>query len=144
MNLVRIFVYGTLRPGSANWSRDGFVEPPIDAQTTGTLYNYGGFPYLDVDGTQGTVYGNVVTYDRDDMMYRHVRRVELGAGYAERDITVQTDDGPLHVITYDASDETKRRVLPTLPVITSGDWLVAERENEEAYWSRRRSRGTLV
>lgn len=128
----RIFVYGSLRPGSVEWASRGYTAEPRSGTTTGTLYDYGPFPYCDFDGTT-TIVGDVLTLN--DSMAWQVQSVEIGAGYVEREVTVTYSDGTTEqVIAYDVAPHRKAEVA-TLPVVASGDWVA----HEESRWSRQRA-----
>lgn len=117
----KVFVYGTLRPCDHRWAEPAEVEPPVQGTTKGALYDYGGFPYADFDG-DGTITGDILTMDDEHPMFERVRRVELGAGYVEREVIVETSTGHVVCLTYDASPRTKARMLPILPRVEGDDW----------------------
>lgn len=116
-----MFVYGTLRPCDARWAEDGEVAPPVQGITKGALYDYGGFPYADFDG-DGIITGDVLTMNDDHPAFERVRRVELGAGYVEREVIVETATEHLVCLTYDASERTKARTIPLLSRVPGDDW----------------------
>lgn len=116
-----LFVYGTLRECDYGWAREGYESAPVEGTTKGTLYSFGGFPYADFDG-DGTITGDILTIDDASQTWHHIRRVELNAGYVEREVIVETSVGSVVCVAYDADARTKARTLPNLPVIPTGDW----------------------
>jgi gamma-glutamylcyclotransferase (GGCT)/AIG2-like uncharacterized protein YtfP len=133
------FVYGTLRDEAGAWGRPGYVEPPVTGCTAkGTLYNYGyAYPYADCDG-DGEIKGDIITVDPE--MARHIARVEMGAGYEAREVTVTLPSGESRVVIgWHITDTTKARMLRygQIEVIPSGDWLACIAEEGRRY-SRRR------
>lgn len=126
MSHRKVFVYGTLRPCSGRWGEAAEVAPPVQGTTKGALYDAGGFPYADFDG-DGTIVGDVLTLDDDHSMFAEIRRIELGAGYVEREVIVETATEHLVCLTYDASPQTKARRIPLLDRVPDDDWYNVER-----------------
>jgi gamma-glutamylcyclotransferase (GGCT)/AIG2-like uncharacterized protein YtfP len=119
-----IFVYGTLRPGDAEWARSGYTADPEPATAVGTLYDYGPFPYFSTKGTTKVV-GAVLHLD--DERAHMVWRVEIGACYKATEVEVtMADDSKRTLVTYEV-DERHMDVGP-YPVITSGDWVEHDRQ----------------
>lgn len=116
---TKVFVYGTLRPCDARWAEHGEVAPPVQGTTKGALYDYGGYPYADFDG-DGVITGDILTLDETALAM--VRRVELNAGYVEREVVVETATGHVVCTTYDSSQRTKENTLPRLRRVPGDDW----------------------
>jgi gamma-glutamylcyclotransferase (GGCT)/AIG2-like uncharacterized protein YtfP len=114
-----IFVYGTLRPGDAEWARSGYTAPPEPATAVGTLYDYGPFPYFSTEGDT-TIVGAVLHLDSKQAHV--VWRVEVGAGYKPTEIEVTMADGSKRtLVTYEVDERHSH--VKECPVITSGDWV---------------------
>ena len=94
--MTRLFVYGTLAPGGAAWTRLGrwTVGDPLGDAVPGVLYDTGrGYPGACFpDGAPGLVHGAVVTLDetRIDAAWAALDRYE-GGEYAR--VAVRTNGG---------------------------------------------------
>jgi gamma-glutamylcyclotransferase (GGCT)/AIG2-like uncharacterized protein YtfP len=131
MRHTKVFVYGTLRPCDARWAESGEMEPPVQGTTKGALYDYGGYPYADFDG-DGIITGDILTLNEDALAM--VRRVELGAGYVEREVIVETPTGHTVCTTYDAGPRVKKDTLPRLRRVPDDDWYnIVRMPREERY-----------
>lgn len=97
-DLVRVFVYGTLRVGHGNfqWCSDAVRYALIDARTDGRIYFVNGtrgYPVAKFD-EEGTILGDVLWFDPDHPDFADVVRMEIGAGYTCQDIIVRHDEYP--------------------------------------------------
>lgn len=129
MRTVQVFVFGTLRVNAGRWARAAEVADPVEnCVVKGLMYNYGGFPYVNFD-EDGLVYGDVLTFDADHPDYIRMCHVEIGAGYVEREVRVNTPQGGLiDCYAWDATDDTRTYILPRLRTVPSGDWYLASQE----------------
>jgi gamma-glutamylcyclotransferase (GGCT)/AIG2-like uncharacterized protein YtfP len=120
---TKVFAYGTLRKGHGNYrhyfrNAIGVIE---GVHTKGAMYyaypGHGWYPIVNFD-QDGIVYGDLFTFDDDDEGMYGAHRMERGAGYTLRLVTVMTPSGLLvpDVIAYhsDHEDHGDR--------IWSGDW----------------------
>lgn len=107
------------------WAEEGEVAPPQDATASGTLLDYGPFPYADFDGP-GTIHGQILTMDENSVMFYHVCRVERGAGYEARYVTATLPDGTeVKCLGWHIAPAMRRICMSA---IASGDWNAREIE----------------
>lgn len=97
-DLLRVFVYGTLRVGHGNfeWAADAVKYALIDARTAGRVYfvhGRGGYPVAKFD-EDGTIVGDVLWFDPRHPMFSEVVRMEIGAGYSCREVIASHDEYP--------------------------------------------------
>lgn len=124
MRTVQVFVFGTLRVNSSRWAEDAEVAEPVENCTVkGLMYNYGPYPYVDFDGDD-TVVGDLLTFDADHPSYLGMCRVEIGAGYHERELRVTTPDGrQVDCYGWDVTPSTRERLVRhEVPTVKGGDW----------------------
>lgn len=127
---VKLFVYGTLRSDSVGWGSPAQVETPRRAWAKGIMYDYGAFPYVvfcsEADG--GTpILGEVQAYDETSHLHRRLHQVELVSGYDYKRIVVTYPDGQREaVMAYAANPWTCANLLPTLSIVSCGDWVEHE------------------
>jgi gamma-glutamylcyclotransferase (GGCT)/AIG2-like uncharacterized protein YtfP len=124
-DLVRVFVYGTLRPPRAGLPADQCrffpqVEPYLVAQTpatlaTGTLYDLGTFPAARPGQT--LINGDLLTLDSAALLI--MDRLEGHPVFFYRDqVTVQTTSGETEAWIYWAPENLIADAAP----LPSGDW----------------------
>lgn len=135
---TEIFVYGTLRPGAAEWASPGYTADPEAAVVLGTLYDYGPFPYLSLTGD--TIIKGAILH-LDETMADHVWHVEIGAGYKQSTVTATLSDGTTReVVTYEVDARHLSDISTRYPVVEDGDWLASyqkRRDEMEARWAAR-------
>lgn len=136
-----VFVYGTLRPehGRSGWAGACEVAPAQRGSVPGRLYMGPGYPYaLHIPDAPSRVIGDVLTCDADHEMFEYMRRVELGAGYFEREVEVTLEaGGTLLAVMYVATARVARYLEDALE-ITTGDWFdVPDAVYEYLYEQRR-------
>ena len=113
-----LFVYGTLKKGYYNYLR---VESLVTRVTggwhvSGTLYNLGPYPGLDLEGDQ-PVRGELLESDRLAELLRVTDEIE-GNEYERVSVEVSADDGSTRrVWTYRYLGETSG-----LQRLTAGEW----------------------
>ena len=93
-DLVPMFVYGTLRPGSYNaWYASDRVDR--DCTVNGRIYfvsREGGYPVAKLD-EEGTIHGDVIWLEDDSDDYAAICAMEEGAGYTSRWVEVVDSEG---------------------------------------------------
>lgn len=120
-DLIGIFVYGTLRPGSYNhWYEEEGVDPNCTAR--GRLYfvhGHSGFPVADFD-EEGVIVGDVIWLRDDSQDFQDICNMELGAGYTLRDIEVTDAEGSTYTAyAWHYPQKLRGKRIP------DGDWLKA-------------------
>jgi gamma-glutamylcyclotransferase (GGCT)/AIG2-like uncharacterized protein YtfP len=119
--MVRVFVYGTLRPSLRN--KYGFYKRTDIPQgkkigegvINGVLYPISNsVPGLKLEDTLEEVVGEIVEFTEDEM----VRIDYLESAYTQRKVVVKTADGLVDAITYEYKGS------PFAPRVVSGDWAV--------------------
>jgi gamma-glutamylcyclotransferase (GGCT)/AIG2-like uncharacterized protein YtfP len=147
-HLQAVFVYGTLRPrdGRTGWAGDAEVAPASRGTTAGRLYYGPGYPYFvkDVHET-GRVVGDVLLFDTRHAAYQDMRRVELGAGYVECEVTVTLESGAMvQALAWDATERSREEYCTAARRIHDGDFLgpdrqaveqaIYEAEDDDTWW----------
>jgi gamma-glutamylcyclotransferase (GGCT)/AIG2-like uncharacterized protein YtfP len=95
--LIPVFVYGTLRVGQYNFGvvRKAVRDIAENCIASGSIYFYGGrrgYPIAKFDEV-GDILGDVLWCDPSHPGYDRMMRMELGAGYESREISVRKPDG---------------------------------------------------
>ncbi len=123
-----VFVYGTLRAGGSNDIRRYSPTPCWVgfATVTGTLYDFGGWPGLRLQGSS-VVVGEVWRIDASvEPLLDRLEGVQAdGAGeYARRSVTVQVGGAAIACLVYEIHADR----LPGRPLIPHGDWMAHTRK----------------
>lgn len=137
MELLPVFVYGTLRSGQGNygWCLRGRTVSEVRATFAGgRMYDQGGFPYVVQTGdSRDLIVGDLMVIDPDLYATTMASLDGLegfrGEGakfnhYDRRIVTVTTDDGVEHrAYTYLVPERRVAETVENLPLIPSGDWV---------------------
>jgi len=115
-----IFVYGTLRRGSA---RSIFIRFPrsefiADAKVSGTLYDLGTYPGLLLDESDSKVIGEV--YEVDDETLRELDDFEASSAYLRKQVDIFV--GTQRRVCWIYVPEQNPQFYLDRTLITSGDW----------------------
>jgi gamma-glutamylcyclotransferase (GGCT)/AIG2-like uncharacterized protein YtfP len=119
MNKHLIFIYGSLRRGSANAMSKRFPASKFVAEATigGRLYDLGEYPGLVIGASNSRVIGEV--YEVDDDLLIKLDEFEASTKYLRRQVEISFDD---HVETgWTYEPDSAFHSFQTL--ITSGDWM---------------------
>jgi len=114
-----VFVYGTLRSGSAGAMSVRFPNSKFvsGAQVRGSLYDLGTYPGLLMDESSALVVGEV--YEVDDETLNEMDAFEAGSDYERKEVEISLATGKRAGWTYEPNPESySQRTL-----ITSGDWI---------------------
>lgn len=136
MEILPVFVYGTLRTGEPNWEWALRNKTVSDEQATLTgvqMFDQGGFPYVmrgdvptetvvgDLMVIEPTIYEQVMSRLDGLEGYQPGRASNL---YDREVVTVTTGDGVEHrAYVYIVSKRREAQVRLTCPRIESGDWI---------------------
>jgi gamma-glutamylcyclotransferase (GGCT)/AIG2-like uncharacterized protein YtfP len=119
MNRHLVFVYGTLRRGSAGAMSIRFPDSKFiaEAQVSGSLYDLGAYPGLLLNEADSSVTGEV--YEVDDEILNQLDDFEASSHYCRKQVEISLGSHRKVCWTYEPAPEFY--ALQTL--ITSGDWL---------------------
>jgi gamma-glutamylcyclotransferase (GGCT)/AIG2-like uncharacterized protein YtfP len=119
MNKHLVFVYGTLRRGSALSMSVRFPDSKFiaEATVTGSLYDLGAYPGLLLNQSNSLVFGEV--YEVDDETLKRLDDFEASSYYWRKQVEISLGAHRKVCWTYEPNPEFYS--LRTL--ITSGDWL---------------------
>lgn len=131
MNKHLVFVYGTLRRGSAGAMSIRFPDAKFiaDAKVNGSLYDLGAYPGLLLDESRSSVIGEV--YEVDDELLNRLDDFEASSHYLRKQVEIPLGAHRKVCWTYEPDSELYS--LRTL--ITSGDWIEYARTKTD--WPRR-------
>ena len=119
MNKHLVFVYGTLRRGSARAMSVRFPGSQFiaEAKVRGSLYDLGAYPGLLLNESNSLVIGEV--YEVDDEILNELDDFEAASNYRRKQ--VETFPGSLSRTCWIYEPDPEFYSLRTL--ITSGDWI---------------------
>jgi gamma-glutamylcyclotransferase (GGCT)/AIG2-like uncharacterized protein YtfP len=119
MNKHLVFVYGTLRRGSARSMSIRFPNSKFiaDAKVTGRLYDLGAYPGLLVDESNALVVGEV--YEVDDETLNELDDFEASSDYWRKQVEISLGTHQKLCWTYEPNSE----FYASRTLITSGDWI---------------------
>lgn len=119
MNKHLVFVYGTLRRGGANSMSYRFPGAKFiaDATVSGSLYDLGAYPGLQLNESNSLVTGEV--YEVDDEILKGLDEFEASSHYWRKPVEISLGTHRKRGWTYEPHPEFYS--LRTL--ITSGDWI---------------------
>jgi gamma-glutamylcyclotransferase (GGCT)/AIG2-like uncharacterized protein YtfP len=119
MNKHFVFVYGTLRHGSARGMSDRFPGAKFiaDAEVSGSLYDLGSYPGLLLNDSGARVVGEV--YEVDDELLKELDDFESSSQYRREELEISLGDHRKKCWIYEPDPE----FYSLRTVITSGDWL---------------------
>jgi gamma-glutamylcyclotransferase (GGCT)/AIG2-like uncharacterized protein YtfP len=119
MNKHLVFVYGTLRRGSARAMSIRFPNSKYiaDAKVSGTLYDLGAYPGLLTDESNSLISGEV--YEVDDEILNKLDEFEASSYYWRKQVEISLGTHSKNCWIYEPNLEcySHRRL------ITSGDWI---------------------
>jgi gamma-glutamylcyclotransferase (GGCT)/AIG2-like uncharacterized protein YtfP len=119
MNKHLVFVYGSLRRGSAGamsirFPRSTFIA---EAKVSGSLYDLGAYPGLLLNESNSPVTGEV--YEVDDELLNELDEFEASSNYRRKQVEISLGGDRKVCWTYEPDPAFYS--LQTL--ITSGDWI---------------------
>jgi gamma-glutamylcyclotransferase (GGCT)/AIG2-like uncharacterized protein YtfP len=119
MNKHLVFVYGSLRRGSAGAMSIRFPDSKYVAEgkVSGSLYDLGAYPGLLLDESGSLVTGEV--YEIEDELLKQLDEFEASSNYLRRQVEISLDSHSRMCWVYEPDPEFYS--LQTL--ITSGDWI---------------------
>lgn len=119
MNKHLVFVYGTLRRGSAGSMSQRFPNSKFigEAKVTGSLYDLGAYPGLLLNESNSVVSGEV--YEVDDEILNQLDDFEASSNYWRKQVEISLGAHRKACWIYEPDPEFYS--LRTL--ITSGDWI---------------------
>ena len=119
MNKHLVFVYGTLRRGSARAMSIRFPGSKFiaEAKVSGSLYDLGAYPGLLLNESNSLVIGEV--YEVDDEILNKLDDFEAASNYLRKQIEISLRNHSRTCWIYEPNAEFYS--LRTL--ITSGDWI---------------------
>jgi gamma-glutamylcyclotransferase (GGCT)/AIG2-like uncharacterized protein YtfP len=119
LNKHLVFIYGTLRRGSARAMSISFPNSEFiaDAKVSGSLYDLGPYPGLILNESSPSVIGEV--YEVDDETLHQLDEFEASSNYRRKPVEISLGTHKRMCWTYEPDPEFY--FLRTL--ITSGDWI---------------------
>jgi gamma-glutamylcyclotransferase (GGCT)/AIG2-like uncharacterized protein YtfP len=119
MNKHLVFVYGSLRRGSAGAMSIRFPDSKFiaEAEVRGSLYDLGAYPGLLLNESGSQVIGEV--YEVDDETLRKLDDFEASSNYLRKQVEISLGEHRRMCWTYEPDPEFYS--LHTL--ITQGDWI---------------------
>ena len=119
MNKHFVFIYGTLRRGSAGSMSTRFPNSKFiaAAKVNGSLYDLGSYPGLLVNEANSTVVGEV--YEVDDELLNELDEFEASSNYVRKQVEVSLGGQRTNCWTYEPDAEFYRFEK----LIASGDWM---------------------
>jgi gamma-glutamylcyclotransferase (GGCT)/AIG2-like uncharacterized protein YtfP len=113
-----VFVYGTLRRGGAGAMSVRFPDSKFiaEAEVSGSLYDLGAYPGLQLDESDSTVMGEV--YEVDDETLNELDDFEASSHYRRKQVEFSLDARKRMCWTYEPDLE----FYSPRTLITSGDW----------------------
>ena len=119
MNKHLIFVYGSLRSGSARAMSVRFPGSKFiaDATVGGSLYDLGAYPGLLLNDSNSLVVGEV--YEVDDDILKELDEFEASSSYRRKQVEISLGDSSRVCWVYEPDPEfySLRTIIP------SGDWI---------------------
>jgi gamma-glutamylcyclotransferase (GGCT)/AIG2-like uncharacterized protein YtfP len=114
-----VFVYGTLRRGSAGAMSKRFPNSKFiaDAKVSGSLYDLGPYPGLILNESNSSVVGEV--YEVDEKTLNELDEFEASSNYLRKQVEISIGTHRRLCWTYEPNPECYS--LHTL--IASGDWI---------------------
>jgi gamma-glutamylcyclotransferase (GGCT)/AIG2-like uncharacterized protein YtfP len=119
MNKHLVFVYGTLRRGSARAMSVRFPNSTFiaDAKVTGSLYDLGAYPALLLNESNLSVVGEV--YEVDDEILSKLDDIEASSYYWRKQVKISLGTHKRKCWIYAPKPES----FSHHKLITSGDWI---------------------
>ena len=122
-----VFIYGSLRRGSERAMSITFPDARFigDARVRGSLYDFGPYPGLMLDGSNSTVTGEA--YEVDDQLLEALDDFEMSSNYHRKPVEISFAAETRTGWTYEPNPQCYPLVTP----ITSGDWLEYSRKTRD-------------
>jgi len=119
MNKHLVFVYGTLRRGSAQAMSVRFPGSKFidEAKVSGSLYDLGAYPGLLVNESKSLVIGEV--YEVDDEILNKLDDFEASSNYWRKQVEISLGTHRKVCWTYEPNPE----FYSPRTLVTSGDWI---------------------
>lgn len=119
MNKHLVFVYGSLRRGSAQSMSARFPNSKFiaDAKVNGSLYDLGAFPGLLLGESNSLIIGEV--YEVDDEILNKLDDFEASSNYWRKQVEISLGTHRKVCWTYEPNPES----YSARTSITSGDWI---------------------
>jgi gamma-glutamylcyclotransferase (GGCT)/AIG2-like uncharacterized protein YtfP len=119
MNKHLVFIYGTLRQGSAGSMSTRFPNSKFiaAAKVNGSLFDLGPYPGLLLDESNATVVGEV--YEVDYELLKQLDEFEGSSNYVRKQVEVFFGGQKTNCWTYEPDAEFYRLDK----IITAGDWI---------------------
>jgi len=119
MNTHLVFIYGSLRRGSAGAMAIRFPTAKFvgDAKVSGELYDLGAYPGLVLGAANSLVVGEA--YEVDEELLNELDAFETSSDYLRKPVEIFLDDQQKSGWVYGPDPE----VYPLRTLITSGDWI---------------------
>ena len=119
MNKHLIFIYGSLRRGSAGAMSIRFPDAKFigDAKVSGSLYDLGAYPGLLINDSESLVTGEV--YEIDDETLNKLDGFEASSHYLRKQAEVLLEGERTMCWTYEPDPD----FYSLRELITSGDWI---------------------
>jgi gamma-glutamylcyclotransferase (GGCT)/AIG2-like uncharacterized protein YtfP len=119
MNKHLVFVYGTLRRGSAGAMSIRFPASKFiaDAKVSGSLFDLGAYPGLLINESNSLVIGEA--YEVDDEILNKLDDFESSSHYSRKQVEISLGTGRRIGWTYEPNPE----FYSARTLITSGDWI---------------------
>ena len=119
MNKHLVFVYGTLRRGSARAMLIRFPGSKFiaEAKVSGSLYDLGSYPGLLLDESNSLVIGEV--YEVDDAILNKLDDFEAASNYWRKQVEISLGTDSRRCWIYEPNPES----YSLRKLITSGDWI---------------------
>ena len=114
-----VFIYGSLRRGSDRAMSITFPDARFIAEATvhGSLYDFGPYPGLIIDGSNSIVTGEA--YEVDDQLLKELDDFEMSSNYHRKPVEICFAAETRTGWTYEPNPEFYSLVTP----IASGDWI---------------------
>lgn len=116
-DVIRVFVYGTLKKGFGNHRYLESSKFLGRVQVRGNMYSLGGFPVVVLTG-KGTVHGEIYEVSKETLA--NLDRLEGYPSFYNRKQVV-TSNGMLAWV-YHMSNEKVKDHYPNSPPVKGGDW----------------------
>ena len=128
MSKQLVFIYGSLRRGSERAMSITFPDARFIAEATvcGSLYDFGPYPGLILDGSTSIVTGEV--YEVDDALLKQLDDFEASSNYYRKSVEISFGGDKSCGWTYEPDPEFHTLLTP----IPSGDWIEYSRTKRDA------------
>jgi len=121
-----VFIYGSLRRGSERAMSITFPGARFiaEAKVNGSLYDFGAYPGLILDGSNSIVTGEA--YEVDDQLLEELDDFEMSSNYHRQPVEISFGAEKRTGWTYEPNPEFYPLVTP----VASGDWIEYSRTKQ--------------